>query len=159
MADRDEFVGRDRDRDGDRDGVDRERDRDRRDDGEDEEPRKRRSRFSDAPASGFSDAPPTGFASALSPAAPTAVGGSVPADARERAMALAASLSQKFATGSAAPPAAPTGFSSASLGLTSLFGAPSLGGLAGGPPPGEPPPPPGKLMGTAKRWNMEKGFG
>ena len=33
------------------------------------------------------------------------------------------------------------------------------GGGGGGPPPGEPPPPPGKQMGSAKRWNMEKGFG
>merc|ERR1719164_451325 len=50
----------------------------------------------------------------------------------------------------------------------SSFGGGMGGGMGGGfgapppqsgPPPGEPPPPPGKMMGTVKRWNMEKGFG
>ena len=36
---------------------------------------------------------------------------------------------------------------------------PGMGGAPRGPPPGEPAPPPGKMMGTAKRFNMEKGFG
>merc|ERR1719487_815309 len=71
-------------------------------------------------------------------------------------MALAASLSQKFAAGAGAAAAAPSGFSGG-LGLSPLFGAPGV--QQRGPPPGEPPPPPGKMMGTAKRWNMEKGFG
>ena len=42
-------------------------------------------------------------------------------------------------------------------------GAAALGGNFAppqkGPPPGEPPPPAGKFMGTARRWNNEKGFG
>merc|ERR1740117_1601612 len=37
-------------------------------------------------------------------------------------------------------------------------GGGGMGGRAG-PAPGEQPPPPGKEMGTAKRWNNEKGFG
>merc|ERR1719223_1835094 len=61
---------------------------------------------------------------------------------------------------SGAGSAAPAGFSSGGAGLSSLYGGGGGGGFGGGgPPPGEPPPPPGKLMGTAKRWNMEKGFG
>lgn len=36
---------------------------------------------------------------------------------------------------------------------------PGMGGAPRGPPLGEPAPPPGKMMGTAKRFNMEKGFG
>ena len=149
MGDRGEFRGDDRARDRDRS---RSRDRDRE---AEEEPRKRRSRFSDAPVTGFSDAPPTGFSDAP-PQAAQLGGGAVPQDARERAMALAASLSQKFAAGAGAAAAAPSGFSGG-LGLSPLFGAPGV--QQRGPPPGEPPPPPGKMMGTAKRWNMEKGFG
>ena len=124
---------------------DRERSRSRdRDNRAGEEPPKRRSRFSDAPAagSGFSDGPPA----------------EQPVDARAAAMALAQQLSQKFMSGAGS--AAPAGFSSGGAGLSSLYGGGGGGGFGGGgPPPGEPPPPPGKLMGTAKRWNMEKGFG
>ena len=145
-------------RDDDRSSRDRERSRSRDRDRAVEEPPKRRSRFSDAPAagSGFSEGPPAeaaGFSAA------------VPLDARAAAMALAQQLSQKFMSGAgAAAGAAPTGFSSGGAGLASLFSGGGGGGFGGGgggggPPPGEPLPPPGKLMGTAKRWNMEKGFG
>ena len=140
-----------------RDG-DRERSRSRDRDRAAEEPPKRRSRFSDAPAggSGFSDGPP---------AAAAGFSAAVPLDARAAAMALAQQLSQKFMSGAgAAAGAAPAGFSSGGAGLSSLFSGGGGGGFGGGgggggPPPGEPPPPPGKSMGTAKRWNMEKGFG
>ena len=145
-------------RDDDRSSRDRERSRSRDRDRAAEEPPKRRSRFSDAPAggSGFSDGPP---------AAAAGFSAAVPLDARAAAMALAQQLSQKFMSGAgAAAGAAPAGFSSGGAGLSSLFSGGGGGGFGGGgggggPPPGEPPPPPGKSMGTAKRWNMEKGFG
>ena len=96
------------------------------------EDKPRRSRFSDAPA---------GFTAAPSPYAPPPG----EPDALQKALALAASLSGASAgVMAAAPPVTPIG-----------YGAPP----ARGPPPGEPPPPYGKMMGTVKNFNMEKGFG
>ena len=153
------------------DGPEREGKRGR-EEGEDDGPEPRRSRFSDGPAAEPAEDPPrrrTGFSSSLSdgataPPAPPAPPSGDQANAIERARALAASLSAKFGQG----PAPPTGFSSAPagggyglslLGSSGGAGGMGVGGGQRGPPPGEPPPPPGKEMGTARRWNMEKGFG
>merc|ERR1719382_1324025 len=128
----------------------RSRDRDEPEREGDDAPKKRRSRFSDAPPPG--EIPPS---TGVDPAPPSLDAPAVSADATASA---AVQQAIQLMTAKAASFAANTGASVAAPPPAVPFGGLGVPPQRG-PPPGEPPPPPGKQMGTVKNFNMEKGFG